>query len=536
VTISGVTAASAEVGIEVEDSQGDVVFVGQVGSNGQGDFQDSFILSSGDLSGTYTVYATAATAGGTASGSTTLQVQQTQQSGSVTAVGSLAGISVPFGTALANLGLPSTVGVTLSDGSTTSVGVTWNGGSPAYDGNAAGDYDFTGTLDLPSGLLNPSNLTAAVTVTVEQQTQQSGSVTAVGSLAGISVPFGTALANVGLPATVGVTLSGGSTTSVGVTWNGGSPAYDGNAAGDYDFTGTLNLPNGVLNPSNLTAAVTVTVEQQSRSVTAVRNRAPVVSGIVPAAGSAGTTVTINGSGFTGATAVAFGSEAAESYQVQSAAEITAVSPPGTAGTTVDVIVTTTSGVSRTTSADQFTYEAPSAAFTDVPQGYWAYQAIEALAAKGIVGGFPGGTFRPDAAVTRAQFVKMLVLALNLKPGQGTTAFTDVPRGSWFAPYVAAAVQAGIVRGLTSTRFGPGATITREQMAVLIARAFKLTKIAPLNYSDAGRIGTWAMQGVEETVAAGYMTGFAGGTFQPLGTTTRAQAVQVLYLALKGKSL
>ena len=142
-------------------------------------------------------------------------------------------------------------------------------------------------------------------------------------------------------------------------------------------------------------------------------------------------------------------------------------------------------------------------------------------AKGIVGGFPDGTFRPDAAVTRAQFVKMLVLALNLKPGQGTVTFADVPRGSWFAPYAAAAVQAGIVQGLSLTRFGPEETITREQLAVLIAWAFKLTKTAPLHYSDAGRIGTWALQGVEETVAAGYMTGFPDGAFQPLGTTMRS---------------
>ncbi len=172
------------------------------------------------------------------------------------------------------------------------------------------------------------------------------------------------------------------------------------------------------------------------------------------------------------------------------------------------------------------------AFTDVPQGYWAYQAIEALSAKGIVGGFPGGTFRPDMAVTRSQFVKMLVLALNLTPGSGKTDFADVRQGSWFAPYVAAAVKAGIVQGLTSTRFAPGETITREQMAVLIARAFKLDKTQSLHFSDGKRIGAWALQAVEEAVAAGYMSGFPNGTFKPLGKTTRAQAVKVLFTALK----
>ncbi len=171
-------------------------------------------------------------------------------------------------------------------------------------------------------------------------------------------------------------------------------------------------------------------------------------------------------------------------------------------------------------------------FTDVPQSYWAYQAIETLSAQGIVSGFHGGTFRPDLAVTRSQFVKMLVLALNLTPISGKTDFADVWPDSWFAPYVAAAVKAGIVQGLTATRFAPGETITREQMAVLIARAFKLDKTQALHFSDGKRIGAWALQAVEEAVAAGYMSGFPNGTFQPLGETTRAQAVKVLFTALK----
>ena len=169
----------------------------------------------------------------------------------------------------------------------------------------------------------------------------------------------------------------------------------------------------------------------------------------------------------------------------------------------------------------------------MPEGYWAYQAIESLAGQGIVAGFPDGLFEPGAAVTRAQFVKELVLAMGLKPGSGSTAFTDVPPNAWFAPYVSAAVQAGIVQGLTATTFGPEQPITREQMAVLVARAFKLTKTQELHFSDVGQIGAWALPAVEEMVAAGYMSGYPDGTFRPTATTTRAQAAQVLYLALQG---
>ena len=540
VTISGSTAASAEVGIQVEDAQGNVVFVGQVLSNGQGDFQDSFSLSSTDLSGTYTVYATADTVAGTVSGSTTLQVQQVQQSVTVTAVESLAGITVPYGTALADAGLPSTVGVTLSDGSTTSVGVTWNGGSPAYNADAAGSYAFTGTLSLPSGVTNPNGLTAAVTVTVEQQAQQSVSVTAVGSLAGITVPYGTALADAGLPSTVGVTLSDGVDSTVGVTWNGGSPAYNANAAGSYAFTGTLSLPSGVTNPNGLTAAVTVTVQSPSSSGAptgggggggsfSISAPAPVVTGVSPTTGTAGTTVTIIGSGFTGATAVDFGSNAAQSFTVESDSEITAVAPPGTG--TVDVTVVTSGGTSATGSADQFTYQpAPcTASFSDVPSGYWAHQAILTLACKGIVAGFPDGTFRPDASVTRAQFVTMLVRTLGLKLGAGNTPFTDVAPTAWYAPYVAAAQQDGIVAGISPTEFDPNEPITREEMAVLLAHVLGSSAVpgSPLKFTDTASIASWAQAAVQEVVGAGLMAGFPNGTFQPTGVSTRAQAAAVL---------
>ncbi len=269
--------------------------------------------------------------------------------------------------------------------------------------------------------------------------------------------------------------------------------------------------------------------------------APVVSGINPASGPAagGTTVTIAGSGFTGATAVDFGTAPAADFTVDSDSQITAVSPAGTAGTTVDVSVTTPEGTSATGSADKFTYTAaaPSSAvaFPDVPSSYWAYAYIETLAGRGIVNGFPDGTFRPNVPVTRAQFVKMLVLTLGLNPGSGHTSFTDVASSAWFAPYVAAAVQAGIVKGTSPTTFSPDEAITREQMAVMVARALKLTKPVALHFRDDAKIDAWALPGVEEAVAAGYIDGFPNDTFQPLGTTTRAQAAKVLAMVLNGQA-
>ncbi|CAO0837954.1 IPT/TIG domain-containing protein OS=Streptomyces microflavus OX=1919 GN=Smic_87380 PE=4 SV=1 [Streptomyces microflavus] len=88
---------------------------------------------------------------------------------------------------------------------------------------------------------------------------------------------------------------------------------------------------------------------------------PVVTGISPSSGptAGGTAVTITGTDLTGATAVAFGSDPAASFTVDSDTQITATTPPGTPGT-VDVTVTTAGGTSTVSAADQFTYIAPTA--------------------------------------------------------------------------------------------------------------------------------------------------------------------------------
>jgi hypothetical protein len=264
---------------------------------------------------------------------------------------------------------------------------------------------------------------------------------------------------------------------------------------------------------------------------------PVVSGISPSSGPAagGTRVTITGTNFTAPATVSFGPVAATDVLVLSPTSIEATSPAGSG--TVDVTVTTGAGTSAAGPADRFTYQVPSgqspptAAFTDVPASYWAYAAVAALTARGIVGGFPDGTFRPDAPVTRAQFVKMLVLATGLTPTGGALPFADVPAGAWYAPYVAAAVRAGIVQGLTPETFGPDLPVTREQLALLLARALRLQGSAALTFRDAAAIDAWAAPGVQAAVAAGLLDGFPDGTFRPLAAATRAQAAKVLALVV-----
>ena len=168
-------------------------------------------------------------------------------------------------------------------------------------------------------------------------------------------------------------------------------------------------------------------------------------------------------------------------------------------------------------------------------GHWAEAEILRLASVGAVSGFEDGTFRPDLAVTRAQFAKFLAVSLGLEPGTAIPdTFADaqaVP--DWAAPYVSACLREGIMMG-SDGLLRPSDTITRAEAAAMAARALDLAVGgADLSavFADAEAIPDWARSCIAEVVEAGVMEGMPGGVFDPSGTLTRAQAVTILSRAM-----
>ncbi len=96
-------------------------------------------------------------------------------------------------------------------------------------------------------------------------------------------------------------------------------------------------------------------------------------------------------------------------------------------------------------------------------------AIEALASREIINGMGDGSFAPEAQMTRAQFAAIAVKALGLTP-KANGKFSDVPESKWYAPYIGTANAYGIVNGVSETEFDPEGTITRQDAAVMVARA------------------------------------------------------------------
>lgn len=186
-----------------------------------------------------------------------------------------------------------------------------------------------------------------------------------------------------------------------------------------------------------------------------------------------------------------------------------------------------------------TFQAPAwadtAQFSDVSPSFWAANAIDTLVAKGVVHGFPGGKFLPGQSVTRAQFAAMVDTSLGLSPYQPTTpTFRDVPSNYWGFSAIETAFQAGIINGTGSGLFNPDAPITRQDMAVILVNALKLTNVAkdlvgqPISFADSASVSSYALGPVEAASRLGLMTGLPDGSFDPLGDATRAQAAQVIY--------
>ncbi|WP_020619906.1 S-layer homology domain-containing protein [Paenibacillus daejeonensis] len=169
---------------------------------------------------------------------------------------------------------------------------------------------------------------------------------------------------------------------------------------------------------------------------------------------------------------------------------------------------------------------------------WAGRQIQVMAAKGAIQGRAAGQFVPRDNVTRAEFAKMLVRAMNLENNSATHSFSDVNSGDWFAPYVAAAADLGIINGRSATSFAPNALITRAEMATMLARTLSITHeleaISDVDgalaaFIDGASIHSTLRSGVALAASKELIIGYQGN-FMPNDNATRAEAAVMVYRA------
>lgn len=205
------------------------------------------------------------------------------------------------------------------------------------------------------------------------------------------------------------------------------------------------------------------------------------------------------------------------------------------GTELEYAGSTVKGDFYTASVDHFNtygvvrYEKN---FTDVPSSYWAYDIIREMAAKQVVFGRSSSLFAPSASVTRAEFTSLIVRALGIS-GSGSNPFKDVESNKWYTEDVLAAYHAGLVAGRSNDQFAPHENITREEMAVLLIKAYewKTGEQVDLSqtpsYADTNNISSWAQPYVGAASALGMLKGQGNNMYGPKAFTTRAESAQVI---------
>ncbi|QWU17111.1 Prenyltransferase and squalene oxidase repeat-containing protein [Paenibacillus sophorae] len=171
-----------------------------------------------------------------------------------------------------------------------------------------------------------------------------------------------------------------------------------------------------------------------------------------------------------------------------------------------------------------------AVFADENQiSAWAltsvHEAYDKKWMEGVGGANPA--FAPKSAITRAQFAALLVRLTGNTPAASpaVSGFDDVKSNSWYYGYVMKAKELGVIGGVTAASFKPNQSISRQDMAVMIARVYKLSPSSNSSFKDGAAIGNYALDAVNAVTEKGYMTGF-GGSFDPNGVVTREMAAVV----------
>lgn len=185
-------------------------------------------------------------------------------------------------------------------------------------------------------------------------------------------------------------------------------------------------------------------------------------------------------------------------------------------------------------------------FKDV-ETHWAKDSVNNMGSRMIVTGVAGNKFEPNRGTTRAEFSAIIIRALGLKPGTGTSSFKDVRESDWYFESIQTAVSYGIINGYNEETFAPNAMITREQAMTMIARAMKITGLSAEvandegkklleTYSDSSEVSAYAKDSITKCIKTGVASGRGNNTLAPKAHVTRAEVAAMAERLLKKSDL
>lgn len=176
-------------------------------------------------------------------------------------------------------------------------------------------------------------------------------------------------------------------------------------------------------------------------------------------------------------------------------------------------------------------------FSDVESSYWANQYVQSLTQKNVISGFPDGTFRPDAEMTRAQFASVLAGAFLRNDVRDPITFRDVPADHWAAGVISQAYSKGWLSGYPDGTFGLNQPITRLEVLVSLTNGLGLATAAETEallaaFEDSGAIPEWAEDVVAIAADKQLTVNYPNvRRLNPLKNASRAEIAAITHQAL-----
>ncbi len=185
-------------------------------------------------------------------------------------------------------------------------------------------------------------------------------------------------------------------------------------------------------------------------------------------------------------------------------------------------------------------------FSDVSSNYWAGSFISALSQQSIIAGFPDGSFKPDAPVTRAQFAAMLRkandTAFKKSTVRNSTTFVDVPSTYWANSAIQTAYTTGFLAGYPGSIFRPEQNIPREQVLTSLANGLNYSSSTATStvlnyYNDSSSISNFARDPIAAATVNNLVVNYPSlTTLNPQRNATRAEVAAFIYQALVKQGL
>ena len=174
-------------------------------------------------------------------------------------------------------------------------------------------------------------------------------------------------------------------------------------------------------------------------------------------------------------------------------------------------------------------------YSDVSSNSWYAEAVTFLSARGISSGTSETTFSPNKAITRGEFIVMLLRAYGIDPKENSANNFIDAGDTYYTDYLASAKELNITKGTGNDLYQPNSQISRQDMITMLYRALdtleelpeQSSSVSSVDFDDDADIASYAKSSIDVMSSAGIISG-SNGKVDPMGQSTRAQMAQILY--------